>query len=379
MQRQIPLSLYIHIPWCQRKCPYCDFNSYRAPNNIPETEYLNALLQDLNNDLQLIQGRELSSIFIGGGTPTMLAPKTFATLLDQTAKTASLKQNIEITTEANPGTIDKNTLDELKLAGINRLSIGVQSFNNKSLKQLGRIHTAQQAINNIKNAQDCGFQNINLDLMYALPQQTIDEAINDVTAAINLNPTHLSWYQLTIEPNTVFYKQRPETPNEATSIKIQNEGQQLLATNNYQQYEISAYSQPTHQCQHNLNYWQFGDYLGIGAGAHSKITNLTTGAITRFSKHEKPNEYLANDSYIATSETITQTQLPTEFMMNALRLLEPIPLQLFTERTGLEIATIEKQLYKAQDLKLITIANQTIQTTTKGRTYLNDLIALFID
>ncbi len=378
MQRQIPLSLYIHIPWCQRKCPYCDFNSYRAPNNLPETEYLNALLQDLKNDLQLIQGRELTSIFIGGGTPTMFAPKTLATLLNQIAKTAQLKQNIEITTEANPGTIDLTTLKKLKLAGINRLSIGVQSFNNKSLKQLGRIHTAQQAINNIKNAQDNGFQNINLDLMFALPQQTIDEAINDVAAAINLNPTHLSWYQLTIEPNTAFYKQRPETPNEATSIKIQNEGQQLLAANNYQQYEISAYSQPTYQCQHNLNYWQFGDYLGIGAGAHSKITNLTTGEVTRFSKHAKPSEYLANDAYIATSETITQTQLPTEFMMNALRLLEPIPLQLFTERTGLEIVTIEKQLHKAQDLKLITRNNQAIQTTIKGRKYLNDLISIFI-
>jgi putative oxygen-independent coproporphyrinogen III oxidase len=377
----LPLTLYIHIPWCIRKCPYCDFNSY-ITNDIPEEKYLQTLAADLSNDLSEIKTRTLNSIFIGGGTPTLLSPKFFDQLLEQINILIPLKDNLEITIEANPGTVNLAKLKDLYSMRINRISLGAQSFQDDKLKTIGRIHNHRDIVKAIYSASKAGFQNINLDLMYGLPEQTIADALNDIKIASSFSPTHLSWYQLSIEPNTTFYQQQPKLPNEDTIFNIQTHGLQLLKEQGFERYEISAYSKNSWQCIHNLNYWQFGDYLGIGAGAHSKITNKTTGSIsiTRKNKHQNPKIYMEqNKEYSSAISTISSAkELTLEFMMNILRLCYPIDLNIFPQRTGIEIKELESKLIAAKQHGFIEINGNSIQTSELGRNFLNDLLALFI-
>jgi oxygen-independent coproporphyrinogen-3 oxidase len=382
MTLNIPLSLYIHIPWCVRKCPYCDFNSHALRKPIPEKEYIDALLTDLANDYPLVKNRQLHSIFIGGGTPSLFKPASFATLLAGIKNYFELTPNLEITLEANPGTVEQDSFSGFREAGINRLSLGIQSLQDEKLKALGRIHSAEEAIRAVEIAKQAGFDNFNLDLMHGLPKQTLSDALYDLETALSLNPTHLSWYQLTLEPNTLFYKQPPVLPNDDLRWEIQEQGQKILANCGYAQYEVSAYAQPEKQCQHNLNYWLFGDYLGIGAGAHGKITDLSSGEIRRISKHKQPRDYLQaaekNTSFIADTQIVEPKEISFEFMLNTLRLNQSIPLSLFTERTGMKVSLLKDSLQQAQDQGLIRIENEHIIKTELGSRFLNNLIELFL-
>lgn len=374
----IPTSLYIHIPWCVKKCPYCDFNSHAAKDQLPELEYVNALIRDLENDLPLIWGRKIQTIFIGGGTPSLFSSDAIEQLMQQLHARLAFSPTIEITMEANPGTVEQQRFNHYRALGINRLSLGIQSFQDDKLKLLGRIHDSNEAHLAIATAKSAGFDNFNIDLMFGLPTQTLSDALYDLEQAISHRPTHLSWYQLTIEPNTQFFQFPPTLPMDDHIFDIQLAGQKLLAAQGYEQYEISAYSQVKHQSQHNRNYWVFGDYLGIGAGAHSKITDPATGVVTRHWKIKHPKQYLATSTFIAGQQALTTEELPLEFMMNALRLNEKIAIKLFEERTGLPITALKKQLDQAQSKQLLIWADDFIQTTPQGRLYLNDLLALFM-
>jgi len=378
-----PLTLYIHLPWCIRKCPYCDFNSHAIKNEIPEQDYINALLADLDNDLPKINGRPLISIFIGGGTPSLFSPAAIEQLLTAIAKRVSFTKDIEITLEANPGTVELARFAGYRTAGVNRLSIGIQSFQADKLKALGRIHDDNEAIRAAETAHAAGFTNFNLDLMHGLPGQTIADALFDLKTAIALNPTHLSWYQLTIEPNTFFAHQPPVLPKDELMWEIQEQGYELLANQGFKQYEISAYSQTGKQCIHNKNYWEFGDYLGIGAGAHSKITG--NKGIERFYKKKNPKDYLnplpnplPEYRERESEKNINSTELPFEFMLNALRLYQDIPITLFEQRTGLSITTITDQLNQAQEKGLLNWDKNFIKTTELGKRFYNDLVEIFI-
>lgn len=374
----IPLSLYIHIPWCIRKCPYCDFNSHHLKNEIPENDYVNKLLIDLQQDLLLTHNRPIKTIFFGGGTPSLFSAKALDTLLNGINKLVTLDNNIEITLEANPGTIDVNHFADYRKAGINRLSIGIQSFNPIHLQALGRIHDDKQAINAINIARTAGFDNVNLDLMFGLPTQTIDEGLTDLQTAIDLAPEHLSWYQLTLEPNTVFYKYPPPLPGDDLIMDMQTQGQRLLANAGFKQYEVSAYAKPQKQCQHNLNYWQFGDYIGIGAGAHGKITDIESGKIRRTQKYKMPQAYLEKNHDRQSDIFISEKDVLFEFMLNALRLYQDVDFKLFTERTGLPVSTLIPTLEQAKKLKLIDYSSEKLTILEHGRLYLNDLMALFL-
>lgn len=377
MTHSIPLSLYIHIPWCIKKCPYCDFNSHAVKNEIPEFQYINQLLLDLENDLHLVAGREIKSIFIGGGTPSLFSATSLEKLLSELKIKLNFSQTIEITLEANPGTFETQRFKDFYAIGINRLSIGIQSFQNEKLKLLGRIHDAEQSKQAVEIAQQAGFNNINLDLMFGLPEQTLKDAMLDLNTAIQFQTSHLSWYQLTLEPNTYFYSHPPTLPIEDAIWKMQLSGQDLLAKNNYFQYEVSAYSKYNLQCSHNLNYWKFGDYLGIGAGAHSKMT--FNNQIIRKIKIKHPNAYLlAKNNFIAEEKIVPEKEIPFEFMLNALRLNQVIPVELFTERTGLQSQKLESMLIAAANKKLISYNKNTIITTSLGKRFLNDLVQLFL-
>ncbi len=369
-----PLSLYIHIPWCIQKCPYCDFNSHQIKNYLPEEEYISALLFDLEQDLSKITGRNINSIFIGGGTPSVFSTKAIAKLLAAIKTKLPIIKNAEITMEVNPGTV--NRLQGFYAAGVNRLSLGVQSFNDGFLQKLGRIHGRTEAIQAIKIATQVGFNNINLDLMFGLPGQTVTDALADLRTAITYQPAHLSWYQLTIEANTSFYHQPPKNlPDDDLLWEIQTAGQSYLSEQGYSQYEISAYAKSGRECQHNLNYWKFGDYLGIGAGAHSKITNATT--ITRFSKQNNPNAYLQTRSIIE-PKILTNEDIVLEFMMNALRLLDGFTEAEFIKNTGLHIDYIEKPLQQAYAKGWLQQNKQHIFPTKIGINLLNNVLELFM-
>lgn len=375
----IPLSLYIHMPWCVRKCPYCDFNSHQIKQEMPEQKYIDTLLRDLIIDLPKISGRTIVSIFFGGGTPSLFSPNAIAKLLNEIQSYLTFAADIEITLEANPGTVDQARFSGFREAGVNRLSIGIQSFQAEKLKTLGRIHDDQGAIAAVHAAKAAGFDNFNLDLMHGLPLQNCVEACHDLQTAFGFMPPHLSWYQLTLEPNTLFYHRPPQLPDENILMEIQDQGHQLLIQNGFQHYEVSAYSQSGHACHHNINYWEFGDYLGIGAGAHSKITDFNRQTISRFWKIKHPQEYLnAQHSFLGDMQYIETTQLPFEFMLNALRLQKPIPITLFKERTGLEINAIAPILKNAQTKELLEWNDEYLLPTTLGRRFLNDLIALFM-
>jgi putative oxygen-independent coproporphyrinogen III oxidase len=375
----IPLSLYIHFPWCVRKCPYCDFNSHAAKGEIPEAAYIAALIADLEHDLQFTSGRSLQSIFLGGGTPSLFSPAAIEQLLNAIQTRIAFSANCEITLEANPGTIEQQRFKDFKAAGINRLSIGIQSFQEDKLKVLGRIHGVKEAIRAAEMARAAGFTTFNLDLMFGLPQQSLDDALYDLKTAIDLKPTHISWYQLTLEPNTLFYHQRPTLPADESLWEMQQQGQALLDAAGYKQYEVSAYSQAKHQCLHNLNYWQFGDYLGIGCGAHAKITN-EKNEVMRSSKWKNPRDYLQrkNDTYSAEINCIDQDALPFEFMLNALRLQQDIPYQLFLERTGCSLEKIQPQIQQAIHRGLLRCEQQHWKVTDLGQRFLNDLVAIFL-
>lgn len=374
-----PLSLYIHIPWCVKKCPYCDFNSHALVDGLPEASYVTALLQDLDENLHYAQERPLQSIFFGGGTPSLFSATAIGAILEGIQQRLSLKTDIEITLEANPGTLEQKKFKDYRALGINRLSLGLQSLTDSQLKVLGRIHDRETAIRAVKTAQDSGFENLNIDLMYGLPQQSQAAALQDVQEALALNTTHFSWYQLTIEPNTLFYHSPPRLPEEDDIWDIQLKGQALLQSAGFKQYEVSAYSQPEKPCQHNLNYWQFGDYLGIGAGAHSKITHREQALVTRHWQVKNPRDYLDPEQpKTAKCTEVSPQDLMFEFMLNSLRLSDGVRLSLFEERTGLTLAAIEPILVRAKNQKLLTEDKDLLKTTDFGKQFLNNLTAMFL-
>lgn len=375
----LPLSLYIHIPWCIRKCPYCDFNSHKSPGVLPETSYINALVADFNQDIACFPAQQLESIFIGGGTPSLFSARAFEHLLNDINKRIPFANDIEITLEANPGTVEQQRFTDYRLLGINRLSLGIQSFNPSHLEALGRIHNGEQAHQAIESARRAGFDNINLDLMYGLPKQTVAEGIADLRSAIDYQPEHLSWYQLTIEPNTVFYKRRPALPTEEEACALEEEGLRWLEAAHYRRYEISAFSKDNHYSRHNLNYWLFGDYLGIGAGAHGKLTHSERRLIYRTRKQRQPIDYLNPDKpFLAGTECVKKEDLIFEFMLNTTRLEQPIPNELFYTRTGLDMKYLTPKLSTAQSKGLISCDDTHWHITPLGRQYTNDLQALFL-
>ena len=380
-----PLSLYIHVPWCVKKCPYCDFNSHEF-KDIPEQAYLLALQADFLQELDLLDSsREIQSIFIGGGTPSLLSSEFYNALLKFLSQRIPFSSDIEITLEANPGTVDADNFKGYFQAGINRLSIGVQSFSDSLLSEIGRIHNSEQAIKAFDVARRAGFQNINIDLMHGLPKQTNQAAIDDLETAISLNPEHLSWYQLTIEPNTFFYSKPPVLPQENLLYSIFENGKSLLAKNQYKQYEVSAYAkdgQTTKQAKHNLNYWQFGDYIGIGAGAHGKITDAA-GLIKRRWKVKQPEHFINNQKTLAGERTLSQDELPLEFLMNALRLNKGFQTKQFEQRTGLAFSTIEEQLIKLQQTGYVELeansnnAIASVKASKRGLLFLDTILSAF--
>ncbi|XLY87821.1 radical SAM family heme chaperone HemW [Ectopseudomonas mendocina] len=376
---QLPLlALYIHIPWCVRKCPYCDFNSHAAGPTLPEEEYVDALLADLDADLQHVHGRPLTSIFFGGGTPSLFSDRALGRLLEGVERRVAFAGDIEITLEANPGTFEQAKFRGYRALGINRLSIGVQSFQQDKLKALGRIHDGDEAIRAADMARAAGFDNFNLDLMHGLPEQSIEDALFDLRTAISQGPTHLSWYQLTMEPNTVFWSQPPVLPEDDLLWDIQEAGQALLAAEGYAQYEVSAYAQPGKQARHNLNYWTFGDFLGIGAGAHAKLST-PDGRIQRTWKTRLPKDYLdPAKAFQAGERTLEADELPFEFLMNVLRLTEGAPAELFTQRTGLPLQQLEQARREAERQGLLQADPARLVATAKGQLFLNDLLQHFL-
>lgn len=373
------LSLYIHVPWCVRKCPYCDFNSHTRSGGMPEEAYLKALMHDFDLDLKYGQGRPLRSIFIGGGTPSLLSPQFYRSLLGHIKSKIAWTDDIEITMEANPGTVEQDSFEGYRKAGINRLSMGIQSFDDQKLTSLGRIHNSAEAQKAITVARQSGFDNFNLDLMHGLPDQTEKQALQDLEIALSFNPPHLSWYQLTIEPNTEFYNRPPQLPEDEALWKIQESGQALLKRHFLEQYEISAYALKGQQAQHNLNYWQFGDYMGIGAGAHGKITQLNadTPLIKRYQKTRQPDDYLNRiGHYNASNTTLLPEELPLEFLMNVLRLNNGVEETLYTKRTGLPIRSLEPILSQVRKEGLLEATR--LQATEKGLLFLNPLLDRFL-
>ncbi|MCX0340960.1 radical SAM family heme chaperone HemW [Acinetobacter radioresistens] len=376
----IPLSLYIHMPWCVRKCPYCDFNSHAVPDGKLslelEQEYLQALVEDFKTQLHFAQGRKLHSIFIGGGTPSLISASGYQWLFQQLNGLLPFEEQCEITLEANPGTVEHDPFAGYLAAGINRLSIGVQTFNEQHLKQLGRIHSAENAINAIHQAQEAGFKRINIDLMHGLPQQTLEQALADLRLAVENGATHISWYQLTIEPNTVFFRTQPVLPVESVLEHIQEQGEAYLKAHGFIQYEISAWrkEQPS---AHNMNYWQFGDYLAIGAGAHAKVS-LRDG-VYRFQKTRLPKDYLAKiPAEHLQFKKIEPEDMPFEFMMNALRLNEGVPAQFYKERTGYELDKIQAKLDSLRQRHLFSENTEQLACTAHGHLFLNSVLEEFL-
>jgi len=376
-----PLSLYIHLPWCVRKCPYCDFNSHAVKDGVPEADYVDALLRDLEQDLPRIWGRRVVSVFIGGGTPSLFSPEALDRLLSGLRARLSLQADAEITLEANPGTAEQERFREYRALGINRLSIGVQSFHDDALQVLGRIHGRSEAIRAAEMAHAAGFDNFNLDLMFALPNQAPAQAAEDVATAIDLEPAHISYYQLTLEPNTLFHARPPVLPDNDLAWQMQQAGQQRLAEAGYAQYEVSAYAKTRRRCAHNLNYWQFGDYLGLGAGAHGKITDAAQQSITRLAKQRQPQAYMDSAGTaqgIQSERVLTRKDVGLEFMMNALRLNDGFDTALFTAHTGQQLALIASPLRAAEQAGLLERTLKHIRPTDKGRRFLDDLLTLFV-
>ncbi|HET8850545.1 MAG TPA: radical SAM family heme chaperone HemW [Marinobacter sp.] len=371
-----PLSLYIHVPWCVRKCPYCDFNSHAKQGELPEQHYLAAILEDLDQDLPYLQQRAIETVFIGGGTPSLMSGDFYHRLFEALANRLTFRPNAEITLEANPGTLEAGRFEAFRQAGINRLSIGVQSFNPDHLQVLGRIHDTGQAHKAIETARKAGFDNLNIDLMHGLPGQTPEQAIADLNAALAHQTPHLSWYQLTIEPNTEFYSRPPSLPDDDRLWEIYRQGGDRLRAAGFRDYEVSAWAAHGQESRHNLNYWQFGDYLALGAGAHGKVS-LPDGRIVRYWKTRQPDAYLQRiGSRTAGVDEIDAAERPLEFMMNALRLGDGVPESLYSERTGLPLSTIAVKLRQLRDRALL--APDRLQATEQGQRYLNSLLEHFL-
>jgi len=377
-----PLSLYVHLPWCVRKCPYCDFNSHEARGPLPFAAYVDALVADLEHDLPLAWGRSVHSVFFGGGTPSLFPADAVDAFLQAASARLRFAPGLEITLETNPGTAEHGRFGDYRAAGVNRISFGVQTFDDACLQRLGRIHDSAQADAAVKLAQDAGFDNFNLDLMYALPGQTLAMAERDIERAIALQPAHISHYQLTLEPNTVFAA-RPPTgmPDEDASWDMQDRCQAMLAAAGFAQYEVSAYARRGRECAHNLNYWHFGDYLGIGAGAHGKLTLGSEQQVLRRWKVKHPAAYLASagtPAAIGGDETITAERRPFDYMLNALRLVDGFALAEFESRTGLSRTAIAPELERALDREWITLQDDRVIPTDLGRRFTNDVISLFL-
>ncbi len=384
------LALYVHMPWCVRKCPYCDFNSHQLKSAEPDGTYIDALLRDFDLELPRLAGRRIDTVFFGGGTPSLFQPEDFGRLLSELRRRIAFADDAEVTMEANPGTIERGRFSGYRDAGINRVSLGAQTFAPRALSALGRIHTGEDTHRAVEELHIAKLGNFNLDLMYALPQQTLEEALEDVRTACALKPAHISYYQLTLEPGTVFHTRPPRLPDEDEAWQMQIAGQKLLANEGYVQYEVSAYAREGARCRHNLNYWLFGDYLGIGAGAHGKLSLTLPQGILRTSKPKQPREYqeqvrraspregVAADAAIGESSFIAPKDLPFEFMLNVLRLNEGFSVRDYRIRTGLEMASIESKLVAAQQRGLITTRAGGWRPTELGRRFLNDLQASFL-
>ena len=367
----IPLSLYVHFPWCVKKCPYCDFNSHSLSQKIPQAEYLDALIRDLYEEKIRESRHHLTSIFLGGGTPSLFSGRSINRLINQIHKHFVI-DNSEITIEANPGSFDQSNFNSYRKAGVNRLSLGAQSFEQKHLESLGRIHNSKDIFNAYEGARSAGFSRINIDLMFGLPGQDCDSAISDLRQAVELGPEHISWYQLTIEPNTIFYRYPPITPHEDTLVEITQMGHKLLEEAGFQQYEVSAFALPGEFSQHNLNYWQFGDYIGIGAGAHGKRTLNKT--IVRSKKSRIPSDYMASTKPY--QDIVPSGEITLEFLMNALRLTEGFKLTLFKERTGLTPKKLDAFIDRASQLGLIEVKPGNLRPSAKGRQFLDSMLLL---
>lgn len=378
-----PLALYVHMPWCVRKCPYCDFNSHQGKGALPFDDYVDALLRDLDHDLPLVWGRTVHSVFFGGGTPSLFPPDAIDRFLQAASSRLRFAPGLEVTLETNPGTAEHGRFENYRAAGVNRISFGIQSFDDASLEKLGRIHDSREAEHAVKLAQDAGLDNLNLDLMYALPGQTLAMAEYDLQRAFALQPAHISHYQLTLEPNTVFFARPPQgIPDDDHAWDMQEHCQALLADAGYQHYEVSAYARPGRRCAHNLNYWRYGDYIGIGAGAHGKITVGATQQILRRWKVKHPTAYLAaagTPAAIGGDDDITPERRPFEFMLNALRLQEGFALADFEATTGLGRDTIAAPLARALQQGWVSLTDTHVHPTSLGRRFTNDVIELFLD
>ena len=372
-----PLGLYIHLPWCERKCPYCDFNSHES-TSIPEQVYVDQLLRDLESEIQQVGERTVSTLFIGGGTPSLFSVEAIDRLMRGVAERVPLDRDLEATMEANPGSAEAGKFAGFRAAGINRLSIGVQSFHDTQLQALGRIHNAEAAVAAVTAARSAGFDSFNIDLMHGLPGQDTALAADDLRQAMATGAPHISWYQLTLEPNTLFHKRPPQLPGENLLGDIQDRGEALLDGAGYRQYEVSAYARPGFQCRHNRNYWEFGDYLGIGAGAHGKVTG-SDGRVQRYAKSRKPADYLAAGGFRRTGQrTLSPDELPGEFAMNALRLNTGFELQLFESRTGLSAAALTPVIDTLVQRGLLSDVMGRVQTTPLGHRFLDSVIAEFL-
>ncbi len=379
----MPLALYVHMPWCVRKCPYCDFNSHQLKSAAPDSAYIDALIRDFDLELPRIEGRRIDTVFFGGGTPSLFQPEEFSRLLGALRQRIAIAEDAEVTLEANPGTIERGRFAGYRQAGINRVSLGAQTFSPRALETLGRIHSPEDTHRAVEELRAAKLGNFNLDLMYALPGQTLEEALADVRTACALEPSHISYYQLTLEPGTVFHARPPALPDEELAWRIQTAGQQLLAGAGYEQYEVSAYARAGARCRHNLNYWLFGDYVGIGAGAHGKLSLALPRQILRTTKPKQPREYLdrvrlASGAPAGEDSFIRVADLPFEFMLNALRLNEGFAVQDYRERTGLELGSVESRLAAAERRGLLANQADTWSPTELGRRFLNDLQASFL-
>jgi putative oxygen-independent coproporphyrinogen III oxidase len=391
---EVPLALYVHMPWCVRKCPYCDFNSHQLKSGQPDASYIDALIRDFDLEAPRVRGRRIDSVFFGGGTPSLFAPADFARLLGALKERIDFADGAEITLEANPGTIERGKFQGYAEAGVNRVSLGAQSFDANALKALGRIHSADDTHRAVEELVAANFDNFNLDLMYALPQQSLEQALNDVRIACSLGASHISYYQLTLEPGTVFHSRPPTLPDEDAAWQIQLAGQKTLADCGYAQYEVSAYAKEGAQCRHNLNYWLFGDYVGIGAGAHGKVSIDKPQKILRTVKPKQPREYLteidraaltAGDQHVAGNQRfagdqqyIAAADLPFEFMLNALRLNDGFGSDCYLARTGLPLQNLDEKLARLQDRGLLEAVAAGWRPTELGRRFLNDLQASFL-
>jgi putative oxygen-independent coproporphyrinogen III oxidase len=376
-----PLGLYVHMPWCVRKCPYCDFNSHALSGEFPAADYIRTLIADLEADLPLIWGRTVKSIYFGGGTPSLFAAELIDHFLSQVRARLDLNPSAEITLEANPGTVEHDSFSAYEQAGINRVSLGVQSFDDGALGRLGRIHGSGEADQCLRSLLESGIDNFNIDLMYALPGQDAASAARDVERAIAAGPAHISYYQLTLEPNTAFAAQPPALPDEDSAWRIQRSGQEMLEGAGFGQYEISAFSRAETQCRHNMNYWTYGDFLAIGAGAHGKITTMADGCVRRYAKHRHPRQYmqgLDNGDWLAQSRILDEEDLVFEFFLNNLRLKQGFSMDDFSARTGLRWSTVESRVQQAVDKGLLEVWGTRVVTTGLGWKFVNDIQQMFL-